>query len=46
LKKAKKLKSSVKDLEKEVDELKKLLSNKVDCSLFDEEIDRLKNLIN
>jgi hypothetical protein len=31
---------------KDIDELKKLLNSKVDCSLFDEEMGRLKNLIN
>lgn len=31
---------------KDIEELKKMLGDKVDCSLFDEEIERLKNLIN
>jgi hypothetical protein len=30
----------------DISDLKKLLSQKIDNSLFDEEIDKLKNLIN
>jgi hypothetical protein len=33
-------------MEKDIDELKKLMKTKVDCSLFDEEMERLKNAIN
>jgi predicted nuclease with TOPRIM domain len=46
IKKMKKWKPKWKQMEKDIDELKKLMSNKLDCSLFDEEIDKLKNLIN
>lgn len=31
---------------KDIEELKKMMGDKVECSTFDEEIDRLKNLIN
>jgi len=33
-------------MEKDIEELKKLMSNKIDCTLFDEEMDKLRNLIN
>jgi methyl-accepting chemotaxis protein len=33
-------------MEKDIEELKAKMGNKVDCLLFDEEIDRLKHLIN
>lgn len=33
-------------MEKDIEDLKALMKNKVDCSLFDEEIERMKNLIN
>ncbi len=33
-------------MQKDIDELKKQMSNKTDCSAFDEEIQRLKDLIN
>ena len=33
-------------MEKDIEELKGLFKNKVDCSLFDEEIEKIKDLIN
>jgi hypothetical protein len=33
-------------MEKDIEELKGLLKNKVDYNIFDEEMERLKNLIN
>lgn len=33
-------------MEKDIEELKALMKNKLDCSTFDEEMDRFKNLIN
>ena len=36
----------MKEMEKDIEELKNLLKNKLDCSLFDEEMERLKNIIN
>lgn len=33
-------------MEKDIEELKAQMKNKLDCSLFDEEMDRFKNLIN
>jgi predicted nucleic acid-binding Zn-ribbon protein len=45
-KKHKKWKPKWKKMEKDIDELKKLMKTKVDSSLFDEEMERLKNAIN
>lgn len=46
LKKIKKWKPQWKQMQKDIDELKKRLLSKTDQALFDEEIDRLKDLIN
>jgi hypothetical protein len=46
LEKSEEVQSKVSDLNKAVEEHKKLISNKVDFSVFDEEINNLKNLIN
>lgn len=43
---AKELNPRVNDLERDVEMLKKLLQNKIDCQVFDEEIEKIKNLIN
>ena len=44
--KVQKWKPKWKQMEKDIEELKKLMGNKLDCSLFDEEMEKLKNLIN
>lgn len=33
-------------MEKDIEELKKMMSSKVDCSFFDEEMQKLKAIIN
>ena len=33
-------------MEKDIEELKEMMKNKLDCSLFDEEMERMKNIIN
>ena len=45
-KKNKKWKPKWKQMEKDIEELKGLVKNKVDYNIFDEEMERLKNLIN
>lgn len=45
-KKHKKWKPKWVQMEKDIEELKKMVGNKLDSAIFDEEIDRLKNLIN
>jgi chromosome segregation ATPase len=45
-KRDKKWKPKWKQMEKDIDELKAMMSNKTDCSLFDSEIEKLKDLIN
>jgi small-conductance mechanosensitive channel len=45
-KKHKKWKTHWLQMEKDIEELKKLLGGKVDCQIFDEEIEKLKDLIN
>ena len=41
-----KVKPKIKQMEKDIEELKELLKNKLDCSLFDEKMERMKNIIN
>ena len=41
-----KIKPKMKEMQKDIDELKELMKNKLDCSLFDEEMERMKNIIN
>jgi chromosome segregation ATPase len=45
-KKMKKWKPKWKQMEKDIEELKGLLKDKVDCNIFDEEMEKIKNLIN
>lgn len=33
-------------MEKDIEELKSMMNNKLDCSTFDEELDKFRNLIN
>jgi predicted nuclease with TOPRIM domain len=46
LNKVHKWKPKWKQIERDIEELKKQLGNKLDCALFDEEMDKMKNLIN
>ena len=41
-----KVKPKMKEMEKDIEELKEMMKNKLDCTLFDEEMERLKAIIN